>query len=196
LSCRRRIDCSVAIRNEIARTRPDLLAVLYQPFVWSLQNQHGSGDAPYYEQPLFTEHEGQFACRYIRTHIKSAQRYPEVPRLTAFHFEMMFEPGDVQILNNHVTLHARTRISAPVPCAVGSHRVAGRSFSPRARLEDSRLELNPRVPLIALVFPIAALAAGDLLEARDEFDALDVLRVLVAELPLHTQAHRCAVRNR
>ena len=119
------IASSVAIHNEIARTRPDLLEVLYQPFVWSLQNQGAENQTPYYPQPIFTMHEGDFACRYIRTHIKSAQRYPEVPRLTpiqleamdavdrlaadpAFHFSMMFQPGDLQILNNHVTLHART----------------------------------------------------------------------------------------
>lgn len=119
------IASSVAIHNEIARTRPDLLEVLYQPFVWSLQSQQKEGDSPCYEQPIFTLHEGHFSCRYIRTHIKSAQRYPEVPRLTAvqneamdrvdtlaadpaFHFSEMFQPGDMQILNNHVTLHART----------------------------------------------------------------------------------------
>ena len=119
------IASSVAIHNEIARTRPDLLDVLYQPFIWSLQSQQGSTDTPYYEQPIFTRHEGYFACRYIRTHIRSAQRYPEVARLTppqieamavvdqlaadpTFHFEMMFAPGDIQILNNHITLHART----------------------------------------------------------------------------------------
>jgi hypothetical protein len=116
---------SVAIHNEIARTRPDLLEVLYQPFVWSRQNQQKEGESPFYEQPVFTLHEGHFACRYIRTHIKSAQRYPEVPRLSAaqieamdlldslaanplFQFTEMFHPGDMQILNNHVTLHART----------------------------------------------------------------------------------------
>jgi hypothetical protein len=119
------IASSVAIHNEIARTRPDLLEVLYQPFIWSMQAQQAAGDSPWYEQPIFTMHEGQFACRYIRTHILSAQRYPEVPRLTprqleamtlvdtlaadpAFHFSMLFDPGDVQVLNNHITLHART----------------------------------------------------------------------------------------
>lgn len=119
------IASSVAIHNAIARTRPDLLEVLYQPFTWSLQSQHSDGAAPYYQQPIFTMHEGKFACRYIRTHIRSAQRFPEVPRLTdaqneaialldalaadpAVHFSMMFDPGDLQILNNHVTLHART----------------------------------------------------------------------------------------
>jgi hypothetical protein len=120
------IASSVALHNEIQRTRPDLLEVLYEPFVWSLQSQEQSGEAPYYEQPIFTMHEGHFACRYIRTHIRSAHRYPEVSRLTAqqeaaialldalaadpaFHFSMMFRPGDIQLLNNHVTLHARTR---------------------------------------------------------------------------------------
>ena len=74
---------------------------------------------------MFTFHDGKFACRYIRTHIRSAQRYPEVPRLSEkqiealdlvdrlaaspeFHYSMMFKPGDLQLLNNHVTLHART----------------------------------------------------------------------------------------
>lgn len=116
---------TIAIHNELARTRPDLLEVLYRPFTWSLQSQGAADQKPYYEQPIFTQHHGQFACRYIRTHIKSAQRFPEVPRLTkpqleamdavdalaadpAFHFSMMFEPGDLQIVNNHVCMHART----------------------------------------------------------------------------------------
>ena len=40
---------SVAIHNEIARTRPDLLDVLYQPFTWSMQGQESPGEALYYE---------------------------------------------------------------------------------------------------------------------------------------------------
>lgn len=116
---------SVAVHNEILRTRPDLLQVLYQPFFWSWQGQESEGALPYYPQPIFTLHNGKFSCRYVRTHIISAQRYEEVPRLSALQLEaldlldalsqsdrfshtMMFEPGDMQLLNNHVTLHART----------------------------------------------------------------------------------------
>jgi hypothetical protein len=116
---------SVAVHNEIARLRPDLLDVLYQPFYWSWQGQEVSGDTPFYRQPIFSVHEGKFSCRYVRTHILSAQRFDEVPRLTqpqqdalalldslagseAFHFSMMFEPGDIQFVNNHVCLHSRT----------------------------------------------------------------------------------------
>lgn len=117
---------SVAIRNEIARTRPDLLDVLYQPFYWSWKGQEAPGDRPYYEQPIYSEHAGKFSARDIKTHIFSAhQDNPELGELSSkqleamklvnalaqdpkYHFSMMFEPGDIQLLNNHVTYHSRT----------------------------------------------------------------------------------------
>ncbi|MGZ5852941.1 MAG: TauD/TfdA family dioxygenase [Xanthobacteraceae bacterium] len=116
---------SIAIHNEIARRRPDLLEVLYQPFWWSWQGQEPPGDKPYYPEPVFTFHHGKFACRYVRSVILSGQRFPEVPRMTKeqeeamalidelgnsdrFHFTMMFQPGDIQLVNNHTILHART----------------------------------------------------------------------------------------
>jgi hypothetical protein len=117
---------TVAIHNEIARRRPDLLSVLYQPFIWSMQGQEHPGDAQYYEQPIFTLQDEHFSCRYMRPHIRQAQRrFAEVPRLTKaqeesldlidalvanpeFHHCTNFQPGDLQLVNNHVTLHART----------------------------------------------------------------------------------------
>ena len=121
-----KIASSVAVRNEIARIRPDLLEVLYEPFYWSWKGQEPPGEAPYYQQPIYSEHEGKFSSRDIKTHIFSAHDdNPELPPLSAkqreaialvntivndpkFHFSMMFEPGDIQFLNNHVTLHSRT----------------------------------------------------------------------------------------
>ena len=121
-----KIASSVAIRNEIARTRPDLLDVLYQPFHWSWKGQEAPGERGYYQQPIYSEHDGKFSSRDIKTHIFSAHEdFPELPPLSAqqmeaiklintladdprFHFSMMFEPGDIQLLNNHVTLHSRT----------------------------------------------------------------------------------------
>ena len=116
---------SIAIRDEIARTRPDLLKVLYEPFTWSWKGQEAPGEAPCYTQPIYSEQDGAFSSRYIRPHIMGAQEFPEVPRLTPlqleamelittlandprFHHAMMFEAGDLQFLNNHVTYHART----------------------------------------------------------------------------------------
>ena len=99
--------------------------MLCQPFVWSWKGQQADGALPYYEQPVYSYEQGLFSSRWIATHILSAQEFPDVPRLTAvqleamqlvnalaneprFHTEMMFEPGDFQFLNNHVTYHART----------------------------------------------------------------------------------------
>jgi len=116
---------SVAIHNEMLRQRPDLLEAMYEPFYWSWQGQEPEGAQPWYPQPIFSTWRGKFSCRYVRTHVISAQRYEEVPRLTErqleaielftalsrnpeYSYSMMFEPGDLQLLNNHVTLHART----------------------------------------------------------------------------------------
>jgi hypothetical protein len=116
---------SVAVHNEIARRRPDLLEMLYEPFYWSWNKQEPPGEPPYYRQPIFSQHAGKLSCRYIRRQIINAQAFDEVPRLTAeqneamdlidqltnspdFHFPYVFQPGDLQLLNNHVCFHSRT----------------------------------------------------------------------------------------
>ena len=116
---------SVAVHNEIRRIRPDLLEILYQPYFWSMQGQERDGEAPFYPQPIFTEADGSFSCRYIRGQIRNGQRFPAAPRLTplqiealdlidriaadpAFHIVTNFQPGDLQLCNNHVVMHARS----------------------------------------------------------------------------------------
>lgn len=122
------VESSVAIHNELLRTRPDLVDVLYEPFYWSWQGQELEGEKPYYQQPVFSVQDGHFCCRIIAMHIQSAQLFPEVPRLTAaqieaiaamrelqaqerfqVHFKM--QPGDLEILNSHVTFHGRTKFT-------------------------------------------------------------------------------------
>lgn len=117
---------ALAIRDKIARTWPYLVDVLEQPFYWSWKGQEPEGtELPYYQQPIYSYAAGRFSSRYIKTHILSAQEFPDVPRLTQlqiaamgaidllaadpdYHYSMMFEPGDFQFINNHVTYHART----------------------------------------------------------------------------------------
>jgi hypothetical protein len=116
---------SVAVHNEILRTRPDLLEILYEPFYWSMQGQERDDESAFYPQPIYTRHEGHFSCRYIRGQIKNGQRFADAPRLTplqveamdcldriaadsAFHFVTAFQPGDLQLCNNHVVMHARS----------------------------------------------------------------------------------------
>ncbi len=119
------IASSVAIHNEMASRRPDLLALLYQNYAYDRRGEEGPGEKPYTMAPIYTLHKGRLFNRFVRNYIESAQRFPEVPRLTApqiaaldlldeltqdprFRFDMDFAPGDMQFLNNYVVLHSRT----------------------------------------------------------------------------------------
>jgi hypothetical protein len=118
-----RVASSVAIHDEILARRPDLLEVLYRPYHHSRQGEESPGEAPFYRNPIFGLRDGRFTSQYSRSYVESAQRFPEVPRLTAEQDEaldllaaladelalsMELAPGDLQLLNNHVTYHART----------------------------------------------------------------------------------------
>jgi hypothetical protein len=117
---------SVRAHNEMLATRPDLVEELYRPFIFSRQGEHAPEEPPYYQTSIFGTYNGRFACRYVRNHINSAQMaFADIPRLTARQvealdmldatvkradlcFQMEFEPGDLQLINNYVVLHSRT----------------------------------------------------------------------------------------
>ncbi len=120
-----RIVSMSAVHNQILEERPDLLDVLYQPYHWGRQGNELPGQSPYYTQPIFAWENGRFAGRYTRTHIRTAELGGVTPQLSElqaealnfideicrrdkFNLTMMFQPGDIQFLNNHITLHTRT----------------------------------------------------------------------------------------
>ena len=120
------IASSTAIYNEIATRRPDLAAVLSEPFIMDRKGEVPAGKAPTYTMPIFHHHQGLVSALYARDFIDAAQqRFPDLPRLTpaqieamdlldelaasdAFRLDMDFRPGDIQFLHNHQILHART----------------------------------------------------------------------------------------
>ena len=110
--------------NELLRRRPDLVDVLYAPFYWDRNDEQSEGEDPFFALPVYSDVNGSPRMFYIGWYIRDAQRHAQVPRLTpaqieamelvetiandpAFHIEMDFEPGDVQLLNNAKILHAR-----------------------------------------------------------------------------------------
>ena len=122
LSC---ISSSAAIHNEILRTRPDLARVLYGDFHADVRGEEPAGRKPWYAEPRYAMYGDKFYAQHGPTYVKSAQRFPEVPRLTdaqleamalidtlvatePFRLDMDFLPGDIQFLNNHLVLHSRT----------------------------------------------------------------------------------------
>lgn len=119
-----RIASSAAVVNEVLARRPDLLEVLYEPFHWDRNDEQSVGEDPFFTLPAITDVDGTPRVFYIGWYIRDAQRHPQVPRLTeqqvaamelvesiandpAFHVEMDFQPGDIQLLANARILHAR-----------------------------------------------------------------------------------------
>jgi hypothetical protein len=117
---------SMALRDEIARVRPDLLPVLKGAFYHSYQGTQDATQPPFYRCPILGNDPEYFALRTNRKNIVAAQRdFPEVPRLTPQQvevldlmdelmpsqrlcFSMSLERGDLQLLNSFVTLHSRS----------------------------------------------------------------------------------------
>ncbi len=116
---------SVTVHNRFLERRPDLLEVLYQPFALDRREEVAEGQKPYYNVPVYTYYDGLLSCRYIRGYVQSAQRFPEVPRLTSKQNEafalmdeiiaghdmpirIRLQPGDMEYANNYTVLHARS----------------------------------------------------------------------------------------
>lgn len=115
---------SVAVHNEVVRTRPDLAEVLYQP--WWHDRRTGEGPDSFFTKPLCARRgDGGVSISYGPDYIRSAQRGAHVPPLTPaqreamdlldrltgdprFALTMDLCQGDLQFLNNHVVLHGRT----------------------------------------------------------------------------------------
>src|SRR5262249_7312436 len=120
---RSRVVSATAIHNEVLRRRPDLLDVFYADWHHSMQGEEQPGESRTYPKPIWGIADGHFSGIFSATYIRSAQEFPEVPRLTPAQKEalelfyalsdelaldMTFEPGDIQLLNNHLTYHSRT----------------------------------------------------------------------------------------
>lgn len=120
-----RIVSSVSVYNELLRRRPDLVERLYLPFFLDTRNEEGDrGPRAIPVAPC------RYAGSVLRTfyhsdYFRSAVRHPEVPPFTEaertlldlyeeiarspeLYLDMQFAPGDIQLLSNHVVLHART----------------------------------------------------------------------------------------
>lgn len=117
---------STALYHAMLDRRPDLAAVLMQPTWRDRRDEIPEGRDPWYQMPVFNPHEGRLFGHYVRSAIRKAQRFDEVPRITAaqeeafdyldglanseeFRLEMEFRPGDMQFLCNHWVLHSRTK---------------------------------------------------------------------------------------
>jgi hypothetical protein len=116
---------ALTIHNILARERPDLLEVLYQPFNLDWRGEEAEGESPWYRSPMFSARQGRVTSRFTsRQYFESVTRYDPALALSDIQREaldlvqelanrpdlrlrMEFQEGDMQFLNNHVLLHAR-----------------------------------------------------------------------------------------
>jgi hypothetical protein len=116
---------SITVHNEMLKRRPDLVRVLAEPMYWDRRGEVPEGKEPFYALPVFNYHAGHLTVSYVRRFFESAQRFPDVPRLSseqieamdlmdalaasdALRLDMDFRPGDLQVVNNLTVLHRRT----------------------------------------------------------------------------------------
>jgi hypothetical protein len=112
-----------AIHNAILKRRPDLLETLFAPFWRSRFGEEASDRDSVYALPVFGLEQGRFTSHFSLTFIEAAQLVAGVPKLTALQqealsilletaeelsFAMTLAPGDLQLINSHVTYHGRT----------------------------------------------------------------------------------------
>lgn len=122
------ISSSMAGHDVMVREYPDQAKWLYEPIAFSRQGEQAPDEGPYVMQPVFSERNGKWFGRWNWNRVRSAQQIEGSPKLSAEHyaalelfdqvmrrpdiaFEMWLEPGDVQIINSHVTLHSRTEFT-------------------------------------------------------------------------------------
>jgi hypothetical protein len=111
--------------NEVLRRRPDLIEVFQQPFHFDTRGQHRDG-LKIQSVPIFNFFAGRLSILYKRRYLRTAQEFPEVPRLTvaqqdcidlmeslcadpAVQLSFYMQAGDVQLASNYSVLHARAK---------------------------------------------------------------------------------------
>ncbi|RPJ45408.1 MAG: hypothetical protein EHM16_12760 [Betaproteobacteria bacterium] len=116
---------SVAAYQAMRREHPELVEFLHQPIHFSRQGEQAPDETPSYPHPVFDTVDGKLFSKWNRNRVTSAQKIEGVPQVSKKHWQaleafdalvrrrdlahsMWLQPGDLQIINSHVTLHSRT----------------------------------------------------------------------------------------
>ncbi|KAL0055501.1 hypothetical protein WJX82_001251 [Trebouxia sp. C0006] len=117
---------SAAVYNELLKQRPDVIQTLSEPVFTDRKGEIPEGKKGYYAMPIVHCHNGLVTVNYGGDFIQSAQKnFSQLPRLTQEQVEAMslleqtaarddfrmdydLQPGNMQFINNHTILHARS----------------------------------------------------------------------------------------
>jgi len=116
---------SMAIYNEILATRPEFIEPLTSGFHFDLIGKGTKAvEISHSKIPVYSYFEGILSCRFNKKQIELGAKKAGIPLTQLqqdaidyvrelsvredFLLHMDFKPGDIQLLNNHCTLHSRT----------------------------------------------------------------------------------------
>ena len=124
------IASSMAIYNEILAHHPEWIDLLYRGFHYDVRGEGVTGQAnevTRHRVPVYSFFDGRLSCRYNKRAIETAAEktgaplsgmekaaVDEIARLTldpAMRLDFEMRPGDLQLLNNHMVLHARSHFT-------------------------------------------------------------------------------------
>jgi hypothetical protein len=111
--------------NTVIEEHPEYLPILSKSFPTDWRSEEPPGSAGWYKEPLYSYFGGALSATVRTGRAMSAMRFPDVPRLTAdevscfMYFDslakrpgvalgMELQTGDMQFINNFVTVHNRT----------------------------------------------------------------------------------------
>jgi hypothetical protein len=120
------IASATTVYNRIAAERPELVKPLAEGFRINLAGKGPTGDPRECSDniiPVFSYYDNRMSCRYNRKQIEDGARFleneltdlqrdaiatvGEMAMRDDVRLDMNFQPGDIQLLNNHSILHAR-----------------------------------------------------------------------------------------
>jgi hypothetical protein len=118
------VSSAVSVHNDILTHHRELLGLLYKEYCYE-KGQAGGDDLPYFRSRIFSYFDGRIACRYYaRRRLDAAAALTGVPLSAvetaaldlfeataadpALRHDFTLRPGDLLLLSNNSSLHART----------------------------------------------------------------------------------------
>lgn len=159
-----RIVSSVAVYNELLKSKPHLVDRLFEPMYFDTK---GEGGVPAFPVAPCRYADGQLRTFWQSDYFRTAPNFRHVPDLSddehelldtydsianspEFYLDMDLRPGDVQLLSNHTQLHARTGFEDWPQAEDRRHLLRLWMSLPEKRpLKQQWLVMRDRVKLIA-----------------------------------------------
>ncbi|MEV6947470.1 TauD/TfdA family dioxygenase [Streptomyces sp. NPDC051172] len=122
---------AMQIYNTILEEAPELLGIYYAGMFYDYRGDEPPGEPPAYKNAIFGYHEGRLTCRYfLRQFADSAlaklgffqseaeklalDTFEEIAAREENHVSMRLEPGDMQLVDQNITVHSRAAYSDDV----------------------------------------------------------------------------------